>query len=184
MGNDENFMKEASKLSFELRKKIKSQNILKYIFSVLNQKKKLNMVIYNKKYQRILGFNINYYTLISGKEYIDLKKGKGKELKLNTNLTLFEGEYLNNKRNGKGIEYNNNGPIKFEGEYLKGKRNGKGEEYDVNGISKFEGEYLKGIKIEGKGYDENYNIIFILEKNGKLKEYYKNGNIKFSGEFF
>ena len=31
----------------------------------------------------------------------------------------FEGEYLNNKRNGKGKEYYDNGNLKFEGEFLK-----------------------------------------------------------------
>ena len=35
----------------------------------------------------------------------------------------------------------------FEGEYLNGKRNGKGKEYDYNGKLEFEGEYLNGNKI-------------------------------------
>ena len=34
----------------------------------------------------------------------------------------FEGEYLNNERNGNGKEYNENGHILFEGEYLDDKR--------------------------------------------------------------
>ena len=34
---------------------------------------------------------------------------------------LFEGEYLNGKRNGKGKEYWN-GELEFEGEYLNGER--------------------------------------------------------------
>ena len=34
---------------------------------------------------------------------------------------MFEGEYLNGKRNGKGKEYKY-GEIIFEGEYLNGKR--------------------------------------------------------------
>ena len=46
---------------------------------------------------------------------------------------IFEGEYLNGKRNGKGKEYYDNGKLTFEGEYLNGKRNGKGREYDYNG---------------------------------------------------
>ena len=65
-----------------LRKSVKSFYVIEAIFSLLSEKKKLNLIIYNKKYQRILGFNIDYYKLISGKEIIDLKKGKGKELKL------------------------------------------------------------------------------------------------------
>ena len=36
----------------------------------------------------------------------------------------FEDEYLNEKRNGKGKEYNFfNGNIIFEGEYINGERN-------------------------------------------------------------
>ena len=44
-------------------------------------------------------------------------------------ILIYEGEYLNGKRNGKGKEYYNNNQLKFEGEYLNGKRSGKGIEY-------------------------------------------------------
>ena len=40
---------------------------------------------------------------------------------------LFEGEYLNGERNGKGKEYNYEGSLLFEGEYKKGK-NGIGKD--------------------------------------------------------
>ena len=36
---------------------------------------------------------------------------------------IFEGEYLNGERNGKGKEYYKNGKLKFDGEYLNGERN-------------------------------------------------------------
>ena len=35
---------------------------------------------------------------------------------------IYEGEYLNGKRNGKGKEYDSDGELKFEGEYLNGKK--------------------------------------------------------------
>ena len=60
------------------------------------------------------------YELING-------DGKVKEYWNNGKL-LFEGEYLNGKRNGKGKEYDWNGKLEFDGEYLNGKRNGKGTE--------------------------------------------------------
>ena len=41
---------------------------------------------------------------------------------------IFEGEYKNGKRNGKGKEYSTDGDLIFEGEYKNGKRNGKGKE--------------------------------------------------------
>ena len=34
---------------------------------------------------------------------------------------------MNGIKNGKGKEYNNNGELLYEGEYLDGKRNGKGK---------------------------------------------------------
>ena len=39
-------------------------------------------------------------------------------------FTIFEGEYLNGERNGKGKEYEN-GKLIFEGYYIKGKKNDK-----------------------------------------------------------
>jgi len=54
---------------------------------------------------------------------------------------MFEGEYLNGKRNGKGKEYYVNGKLIFEGEYLNGERNGKEKIYYYN--SKLIVKYLK-----------------------------------------
>ena len=52
--------------------------------------------------------------------------GKGKEYYKNENV-LFEGEYLNVRRNGKGKEYYDNDKLFFEGEFLKGQKIGKGK---------------------------------------------------------
>ena len=35
---------------------------------------------------------------------------------------IYEGEFLNGKKHGKGKEYNKYGIVMFEGEYLNGKR--------------------------------------------------------------
>ena len=74
----------------------------------------------------------------------ELKEGKGliKEYDYYDYL-IFEGEYLNGEKNGKGKEYDGNGNLQFEGEYLDGKRNGKGKEYNFIYLI-FEGEYLDG----------------------------------------
>ena len=56
--------------------------------------------------------------------------------------------------------------IIFEGEYSNEVRNGKGKEYYLNGNLKFEGEYFNGKKWNGKGYDKYGNIIYEL-KDGK-----------------
>ena len=64
---------------------------------------------------------------------------------------IYEGEYINGKRNGKGKEYNLEGKIIFEGEYLNRKRNGKGKEYYYNGSLKFEVNiYNKNNKVKNK----------------------------------
>ena len=66
--------------------------------------------------------------MVKGKEY-------GGEL-------IFEGEYFNGKRFGKGKEYEN-GQLKFEGEYLNWRR-WNGKKYDSEGSRLlFEGGYLK-----------------------------------------
>ena len=69
---------------------------------------------------------------------------------------LFEGEYKNGEKNGKGrIKEYESGELIFEGEYLNGERNGKGKEFNFFGKLVFEGEYLKGKKWNGKGFDKN-----------------------------
>ena len=48
----------------------------------------------------------------------------------------------------------------------------------------FEGEYLYDIKWNGKGFDENGNIIYeLINGNGKVKEYDFCGKLRFEGEY-
>ena len=102
-------------------------------------------------------FDFNGNLSFEGEYLNGEKNGKGKKYK--NGKLRFEGEYLNNikfigngydndgniiykldnKINGKGKEYNDDGDLKFEGEYLNGKRNGKGKEYYDSGELKFEG---------------------------------------------
>ena len=78
-------------------------------------------------------------------DYLYNKKwnGKGYDENCNVIYELFNG-------NGKKVrEYDYySGILIFEGEYLNGKRHGKGKEYDKDGKILFEGEYLNGKKIE------------------------------------
>ena len=98
--------------------------------------------------------------MIEGKGYC--KKYK---LIVETLDLLYEGEYLNGEKNGKGKEYEDNHLI-FEGDYLKGKRNGKGKEYYYNKKIMFNGEYKDGKQWNGKGYDPEEKEIYEI-KNGK-----------------
>ena len=49
---------------------------------------------------------------------------KGKNMNMIYDKLIFQGEYLNGKRYGKGKEYNRGGQLIFEGEYLNEERNG------------------------------------------------------------
>ena len=176
-------MDEKNKNNINLRD-IKSNFMIKKLFSFLCEKQKLDVIKYNKDLQKINLVNIEDYKKISGKYKIAKKDGKGKEYIINTNYLLFEGEYLNGRKNGEGKEYYNNSEIKFEkeylnrkrkydnsklkfeGKYLNGKRNGKGKEYYLNGKLKFEGEYLNGKRWDGIGYNINGKMDFYI-KTGK-----------------
>ena len=90
------------------------------------------------------------------------------------------------KEMGLGKEYDNKGELMYEGEYLNGKRNGKGKEY-CKGKLDFAGNFLYGVKWDGKTYDENGKVLFELNNGkGKVREYnefnylngMKNGKIK------
>ena len=134
------------------------------------KKKKLKLIKCNKKLQIKFDITLNNYKFYSGKYIIyeeNNMKGKGKEFRGKSDELIFEGEYLNGERNGKGKEYYYDDKLLFEGEYFYGKRNGKGKlyYYDSDKLI-FEGEYLNG------------------ERNGKGKEYYYNSDkLKFIGEY-
>ena len=105
---------------------IKSTKISKIIFIMIEEKRKLNIIRYNKNLQEKMNKSLLNYKNLSGKYIIFENNGKGKEYDAYNENILYEGEYLNGKRHGKGKEYFDNGKLEFEGEYLNGKRNGKG----------------------------------------------------------
>ena len=107
--------------------KIKSPYSLEIIFSYINENKKLNILMYSKKLLLKLQLNIQNYKYFNGIKIIN--KYRRKEY-FNGQL-IYDGEYKNNERNGKGKEYNKKGDIRFEGEYCNGKR-GKGIYYYEN----------------------------------------------------
>eukprot|EP00826_Nyctotherus_ovalis_P020286 TRINITY_DN1635_c0_g10_i1.p1 TRINITY_DN1635_c0_g10~~TRINITY_DN1635_c0_g10_i1.p1 ORF type:complete len:527 (+),score=113.99 TRINITY_DN1635_c0_g10_i1:200-1780(+) len=97
----------------------------------------------------------------------------------------YEGEYKNNKKNGKGTYYYTNGD-RYEGEWINGKQCGTGVLYYANG-DKYDGgwenngrsgkgslTYINGNKFEGEWKRNN--------KNGKGVFYYANGDI-YKGEW-
>ena len=161
----------------------KSIYFLKRLFTFIDEKNKLDIIKYNKNMQNILDISLIDYKTFSERYILYGENGKGKEYDIYNDKILFEGEYLNRKRNGKGKEFCGD-KIEFEGEFLNGRRNGKGKEYYDNGELKFEGEFLFNKKWNGKGYDKNHNIIYELNNgNGKVKEYDDDGKLEFEGEY-
>ena len=122
-----NNKKSNNKNKIKYNKNYKLDNIISIdfsekIFSYLIEKRKLEIIHYNKRIQNELNININNYKTLTGKylKYETIVK----EYNYNGKLE-FEGEYLNGKRNGKGKEYNwLTCQLEFEGEYLNGERNG------------------------------------------------------------
>ena len=168
-------------------KNIKSSYFIKLLFSFLDEGEKLDLIKYNKCLQKNIDISILNYKCFK-KKYIKYKsKGIGKEYNISSGEVIYEGEYLNGKRNGKGKEYDYNGNLKFEGEYLNGKKQGKGKEYSSK-ILIFEGEFLNG-KRNGKGKDFLFGTLLFEgeylngKRHGKGKEYFFNDKLKFEGEY-
>ena len=176
--------------TISLLKDIKSKYIINNVFSFINERRKLEIIKYSKYIQKKFQIYIIYYEHIYGKYRVGGDNGKIKEFSLDENILIFEGEYLNGRRNGKGKEFTNSGII-FEGEYANGKRNGKGKLYDYNtGNLIFEGEYLNGV-LHGKAltyyntgklkFEEEY---LCGQKNGKRKIYNNDGIVEIEEEYW
>ena len=183
---------------------IKSEFFRKTIPFFLNEKRKFQLIKYNKNFQNKIGINIINYRTLSGRYIIYESKNKGKEYTSFGNNLIFEGEYLHGERNGYGkgktfyfCSINDIAPLFnesegniYEGEYLNGKRHGKGKEFRYyDGKLVFEGEYLNGNR-NGKGKELNWDGKLKYEgtylngkKNGEGKEYYENGLLKYEGKY-
>ena len=77
--------------------------------------------------QKINEINFKNYKFFRWRYIVYETKINGKEYDGFTEKLIYEGKYLNGKRNGKGKEYNEYGTLEFEGYHLNGKRNIKTE---------------------------------------------------------
>ena len=146
---------------------IKSNYITKILFRYVDEEQKLKIVKYNKSLQKNININIINYKFISGRYIIYGSNGNGKEYNGENDQLIFEGEYLNGERNGKGKGYDQKGNIiyelidgkgkikeycenedfSYEGEYLNGERNGNGKEYDIKVNLTLKVKYINGKRI-------------------------------------
>ena len=116
-------------------------------YKCIDKKIKFEGVYYKGKKWDGFGYDIYnniIYELNNGNGYIKEYNERG--------ILIFEGEYINGEKKGKGKEYNDKGELKYEGEYLNGKKNGKGKEYNDNGDLSFEGYFLYNHRRNGIGY--------------------------------
>ena len=188
---------------------------------VYNENQEANVVIFEGEYLNGIknGKGKKYYDNSKLKfdgEYLNGKKwnGKGYDRKGNViyelkngdgyvkkyyydyvfkrDTLIYEGEYKNGEKNGKGKEYDKYGKLTYEGEYKDGKKHGKGKEYDHYGTLIYEGEYLKGkewnIKANSCYGPDLMDIIQIDIKNGngkikKFRKYSKETKRLFEGEY-
>ena len=81
---------------------IKSAFFYKVIFSCLDEKTKLKFAKYNKNLQNIIGINLNNYKFFNRRHIEYETKQKGKEYYSYEDTLLYDGEYLNVEKNGKG----------------------------------------------------------------------------------
>ena len=98
--------------------KVKSLYFSINIFTYIDERRKLNLIKYNKALQKILHINIFNYKLLSEKYIINQSKDIYKIYNVVDDFLLFEGNYIN----GIGKEYYEDGKLFFEGEYLNGKK--------------------------------------------------------------
>ena len=152
---------------------IVSKYILEFIFSLTEDKRRLEIIIYNKELQDKLNININHYKGLSQKKLIIDNNGIGKIYDIFSEEKYFEGEYLNKKKNGKGIEFKFGRKI-YEGEYKNGKRNGFGRLYnEIYEKPSHEGEFKDGKK---NGFGKEYDFKSCLRFEGEFKnDRYWNG---------
>ena len=192
--NEKNMLQKTeakSEHSLNLKISVKSQYILKEILLILGEKRKLNLLRYNKFYHKLMDINITNYQKLSSKIIIGGINGYGKEYETKNLNLIFEGYYTNGKRNGRGKEYD--GDTIFEGEFLNGIKNGKGVEYNQKSIL-FEGEYLNGKKWNGiakeyyyfKYSSDKYKLKFVGNYCDGVKigiEYDSEGDLLFEGKY-
>ena len=171
------------KMNYFINENKKSHEAMMTKLSNLQNKLNLfkkNFIINNAENQELKGVNGSYF----GQVVNGLREGKGIEYYDDGNS--YKGNFKNDEKDGNGIEYWNNGD-RYEGNFKKGKREGKGIMFYYNG-DRYEGNW-KNDNREGKGIyyynnKDRYEGDFKNDKReGKGIFYYNNGDREM-GDFF
>ena len=166
--------------------RIKASYFILKVFSFLEEKNLLEIIKYNKNLQGALDRNIINYKIFSGKYmiYEDESNKKRRIYDAYNDALIFEGEFLNGRKNGKVKEFDDFLKLEFKKGFLyRSKWNGKWKELYFEGRLTFEGKYLNGKKVKGKSKEYNldgelvYEIDYINGKVWEFKQYNNNNNI-------
>ena len=109
----------------------------------------------------------------------DCGNGFGKMINPKTE-EKYEGEWINGKRDGRGVEFYADGEKKFVGNFKNGKYEGNGSFFYKNG-DKYVGKYKNGVMNDDKGYfifNNNIRLVARVENNvkhGKAMRIYPDG---------
>lgn len=125
------------------------------------------------------------YVVYEGEFKDGLRHGKGKAYE--NNYLAYEGEFRNNVREGTGKWYFYNKV--YEGEFKGGVRHGKGKLYNEYRTLIYDGEYVNDMR---QGYGKEYSFYGKLiyegefnndKRNGFGTLYDSDGNVLYKGEF-
>lgn len=109
----------------------------------------------------------------------DCNNGFGKMINPRTE-EKYEGEWINGKRDGRGVEFYADGEKKYVGNFKNGKYEGNGSFFHKNG-DKYVGKYKNGSMNDDKGYfifNNNIRLVARVENNikhGKAMRIYPDG---------
>lgn len=144
------------------------------IYKIKKVKKKKTLIycgdFANGKYEGngILYDDYKKKTYYEGEFHDNKKNGKGKYY--NNNKLVYEGEFSEDKYHGKGKIYYEDGTT-YEGEFNNGVRNGMGVEYDTNNKIKIQGEFEDGINPMLSLVNKIHSNSNINEINNSLNEF-------------
>ena len=82
-----------------------------------------------------------------------MKHGYGKEYNIDQNTLMYEGNFIEDIKNGFGKVYDFNNNLIYEGGICNSKTHGKGKEYNTKGEIIFEGEFFHDKKWTGIWYN-------------------------------
>lgn len=122
------------------------------------------------------------YTYFGNLDENNCRTGRGRTVSPDC-MTSYDGEYLDDKRNGFGVCYYNNGSINYVGNWTDNSRNGGGVGYRLSDGTMHAGKWDNNTP-DGYGarFDRNGNLIDVSNyengvRTGKSVSFDENGNI-------